>query len=272
MAKSLDVDQIHQLLDDANTTTGATRNTRRSTRTLRTLRTTVLDVPTISEAPETSEPTPIASDSMSNTSEPTPEASESMPNTSDNLSMDDIHEMLQEPDSEAEEDFDEYPDDPNWYPDFGDDLEDPYDSSSNEDGYDVSPNAAPPDGVSQEGAPPEGVLPEGAPPEGVPPDGAVPVVATPTSIYAIPKWKKLSVRDIAHPKKLKPIKIYSKQSKVIGTENLTEIEVFFKFFPAEIFELVSEETNKYGTKMIEGLKPLKKIVGIMLGDISMFLT
>ena len=112
--------------------------------------------------------------------------------------MDDIHEMLQASDSEQEEDFDEYPDDPSWLPDCGDDP------ISNEDGYDVSPDATPPDGLSQ----------EGALPEGVPPDGAVPIVATPASLYDFPEWKRLNKNEILNPKKLKPIKNILSRAKL----------------------------------------------------------
>ena len=63
--------------------------------------------------------------------------------------------------------------------------------------------------------------------------------------------------DIQNPKKLRDIKDFSGEFKVMGIENLSEFEVFSKLFPESIYQVVVQETNRYAKVMIDKLKPLK---------------
>ena len=238
MAKGLSTEQIRQQLLVENN-----GGARRSSRTAKKRNNnSELATNNVSEATESInvaiESIGFASNSTTESISSTSNSSESVP-TNLNIAEDiaQIHEILQEPDSETELEFEEYEFDPNWYPDDDNTL-------SNEVEDALSPDDVSPDDVSPD----------------VSPD-AVPALANENinDDVDIPEWVKLEVKNITtEPITLDKLKDYTRQLKVMGIENLSPVEVFSKMFPDEIYELVAKETNRYAKVMIEKLKPLKK--------------
>ena len=240
MAKGLSTEQIRQtLLDEEN---GGARRSKRTAK--KRINNSALATHNASEATESIN---VAIETIASASNSTTESISSTSNSSvlvpANLNIaddvDQIHEILQEPDSETELEFEEYPFDPIWFPDNEDINTGQNNTLSNEVEDALSPDDVSPD---------------------ISPD-AVPALANENinDVEFMPDWKRLEVKNITtEPLTLDKLKDYTRELKVMGIENLSPVEIFSKMFPDEIYELVAIETNRYAKVMIEKLKPLKK--------------